>query len=47
MTISLGLALAPGSGTDPAAVVDEADRWRAIAKRDRRSTWAGGPSAAP
>jgi PleD family two-component response regulator len=47
MTLSLGLALAGVPGADPAAVVEQADRWRAVAKRDRRSTWAGGPSAAP
>ena len=42
MTLSLGLAL--GRAADPLAVIDEADRWRAIAKRERRSNWAGGPS---
>jgi DNA-binding response OmpR family regulator len=46
MTLSLGLAVGAGPGIDPAAVVEQADRWRAVAKRDRRSTWAGGPSAA-
>jgi DNA-binding response OmpR family regulator len=46
MTLSLGLALAAGADANPAAVVDQADRWRAVAKGDRRSTWAGGPSAA-
>jgi DNA-binding response OmpR family regulator len=47
MTLSLGLAPAGGPGTDPAGAIAEADRWRAVARRDRRSTWAGGPSATP